>query len=131
VVFFDRVERGQVQGTGGTSDGWDLLIARSAAWLFSALIMPGFAVGLGLFVFALYRYRELHPALAAVATAALAAILVRAVLIATIDVTSWDGINLQYMMPAAPFVLVFIVVGSYLGWCAFVGRTPTAGKAQS
>ena len=131
VVFFDRVERGQVQGTGVASGGWDLLIASSAAWLYSALIMPGFAVGLGLFVFALYRYRALNLALAAVATAALAAVAVRAVLIATIDVTSWDAINLQYMMPAAPFVLVVILVGSYLGWCAFVGRTPTAGKAQS
>ena len=131
VVFFDRVERSQAQGAGGTSGGWDLLIAESAAWLFSALVMPAFSVGLGLFVFALYRYRELDSALAGVATAALAAIVVRAVLIATIDVTSWDAINLQYMMPAAPFVLVFIVVGSYLGWRALAMRTPIAVKVQS
>lgn len=131
VVFFDRVERSQAQGAGGTSGGWDLLIAESAAWLLSALVMPAFSVGLGLFAFALYRYRELDSALAGVATAALAAIVVRAVLIATIDVTSWDAINLQYMMPAAPFVLVFIVVGSYLGWRALAMRTPIAVKVQS
>jgi ABC-type nickel/cobalt efflux system permease component RcnA len=75
-----------------------------------------------MFVFSLYRYNEVDPVLAAIAVSALGAVAARSVLIAIIDVTSWNAINLQYMVPAAPFVLIFTVVGIFLGWRAIRGQ---------
>ena len=57
----------------------------------------------------------MNRALVVVASRGFTAIVSRALLIATIDVTSWDAINVQYMSPAAPFVLIFIAVGIYTG----------------
>ncbi len=131
VLFLDNIEKVQGQGAELASSEWDLLIAKTAAAWYSTVMMPGFILGFCMFAFSLYRFREANPVLAAVAAAALGAFAARSVLIAVIDVTSWDAINLQYMMPTAPFVLVFTVVGSWLGWSAFWGRTPSVGKAQN
>lgn len=131
VVFLDRVERAPEAGAGNGAGGFAVFASGILAAFYSSLVMPAFIAAFGLFVFSMYRFRDINPMLAAIAAAALVAVVVRAVLIAVIDVTSWDAINLQYMMPAAPFVLVFTVVGSWLGWSAFRGRTPSVGKAQN
>jgi hypothetical protein len=131
VLFLDRIEKVQGQEADLSSSEWDLLIAKVAAGWYSTVMMPGFILGIFMFAFSLYRFREANPVLAAIAAASLGAFVARSVLIAVIDVTSWNAINLQYMMPAAPFVLVFTVLGIWLGWSAFRGRTPSVGKAQN
>jgi hypothetical protein len=122
VLFLDSIEKIQGQGSEASSSGLDLLIAEAAAGFYAALIMPGFILGFCMFVFSLYRYNEVDPVLAAIAVSALGAVAARSVLIAIIDVTSWNAINLQYMVPAAPFVLIFTVVGIFLGWRAIRGQ---------
>jgi hypothetical protein len=66
-----------------------------------------------------------------VAVASLVAVAARATLIAAIDLTSWNAINLQYMMPAAPFVLLFVVVGFHLGAKVLWPQTPKILTGQS
>jgi hypothetical protein len=77
------------------------------------------------------RRVPLNRALVVVAVAAFTAVVSRAVLIATIDVTSWEAINVQYMSPAAPFVLIFIVVGIYLGARVPTSMTPLKNAANA
>jgi hypothetical protein len=99
-----------------------------------ALVVPfGFTVAMLMFGLAILRRRTvpLNRALVVVAVAAFTAIVSRALLIATIDVTSWDAINVQYMSPAAPFVLVFIVVGIYLGARVPTSMTPLKNAANA
>jgi hypothetical protein len=52
------------------------------------------------------------------ALASLAAVLARAALLAYLDVTSIPSANGSYTTPASPFVVVFAVLGVWLGWLA-------------
>lgn len=99
-----------------------------------ALLVPlAFTIAIFAFGLALLRRRAvpLNAGLAVVAVAALTAVAVRAILIAVIDVTSWNAVNVQYMSPAAPFVLVFIVVGLYLGARVPTSMTPLKKAANA
>jgi hypothetical protein len=99
-----------------------------------ALLVPiGFTVAMLMFALAILRRRTvpLNRALVVVAVAAFTAIVSRALLIATIDVTSWEAINVQYMSPAAPFVLIFIAVGIYLGARVPTSMTPLKNAANA
>jgi len=99
-----------------------------------ALVVPfAFTIAMFMFGLAILRRRSvpLNRALVVVAIAAFTAIVARALLIATIHVTSWEAINVQYMSPAAPFVLVFIVVGIYLGARVPTSMTPLKNAANA
>jgi hypothetical protein len=99
-----------------------------------ALVVPfAFTVAMLMFGLAILRRRSvpLNPALTVVAIAAFTAVVARALLIATIHVTSWEAINVQYMSPAAPFVLIFIVVGIYLGARVPTSITPLKNAAKA
>jgi hypothetical protein len=99
-----------------------------------ALVVPfGFSVAMIMFGLAILRRRRvpLNRALVVVAIAAFTAVVARALLIATIHVTSWEAINVQYMSPAAPFVLIFIVVGIYLGARVPTSMTPLKNAANA
>jgi hypothetical protein len=99
-----------------------------------ALLVPyAFAFAMLMFAVATVFHRSvpLNCALVVVAVAAFTAVVSRAVLIATIDVTSWEAINVQYMSPAAPFVLIFIVVGIYLGARVPTSMTPLKKAANA
>jgi len=86
-----------------------------------------------MFGLAILRRRTvpLNRAMVVVAIAAFTAVVARALLIATIHVTSWEAINVQYMSPAAPFVLIFIVVGVYLGARVPTSMTPLKKAAKA
>lgn len=96
---------------------------KTLASAYAFLVPFLFLAGLLMLGVALLRAKRvpLNAALFVVALASLTAVTVRAVLIAFIDVTSWDAVNVQYMLPAAPFVLILAVVGIYLG-----ARVPTS-----
>lgn len=99
-----------------------------------ALVVPfGFTVAMLMFGLAILRRRTvpLNRAMVVVAIAAFTAVVARALLIATIHVTSWEAINVQYMSPAAPFVLIFIVVGVYLGARVPTSMTPLKNAAKA
>ncbi len=103
------------------------------AQIYALLVPYAFALAMLMFGVAIVFHRSvpLNRALVAVAVAAFTAVVSRAVLIATIDVTSWEAINVQYMSPAAPFVLIFIVVGIYLGARVPTSMTPLKKAANA
>ena len=136
VVFFDRVEMAAA-GNGATQsivpEGAAGRMMQTIAWTYSTIMPFAYAASLLMFALALARMRRvpLNPALVAVSLAALLALVSRALLIAAIDVTSWNAVNIQYMSPAAPFALIFIVVAVAMGVTALTPQTPKAASEQN
>jgi hypothetical protein len=70
---------------------------------------------LGLLAFPFFCGRERrYDWLAIIAVGAASAVLGRCILIAYIDVTSWHAVNVGYLGPAYPFVIVFAIAGTQL-----------------
>jgi hypothetical protein len=61
------------------------------------------------------RLRQ-HRALLALAAACAVACLTRVAVIAYIDATLWPAVRTHYLSAAAPFLIIFAVVGLYLGY---------------
>lgn len=136
VVFFDRVETVAIAAAANGTivpEGPAGRMMRTIAWVYSSIMPFAYAASLLMFALALARMRRvpLNPALVAVALAALIALVSRALLIAAIDVTSWNAVNIQYMSPAAPFALIFVVVAVAMGVAALRPQTPTAASEQN
>lgn len=136
VVYFDRVEN--VTSADGAAqtivpEGAAGRMMQTIAWTYSTIMPFAYAASLLLFALALARMKRvpLNPALVAVALSALIALVSRALLIAAIDVTSWNAVNIQYMSPAAPFALIFVVVAVAMGVAALKPQTPKAASEQS
>jgi hypothetical protein len=93
-----------------------LKVARVIAWSYSIVFPPlaaVAAVGLALAVIKI-RSRVVPIPLIAMALASLAAIFMRALLLAYIDVTSIPGANrILYASPTSPLVVVFTVLGCW------------------
>lgn len=94
-------------------------IARAYAWLFPGLSLVAAAGLLAAFVRPSWRQR--HAALVALAAACLVAVLVRIALLAYLDATSIPSANGSYAMPVSPLLVVFVVLGSWLGWSQLQG----------
>jgi hypothetical protein len=106
VVYFDRVGRSTGAAVAGPGIAGDVVAFTGK--VFGTILPLAFVVSLALYAFALYRWRRIDAGLAVVAGAALLALASRSTIIAVIDVSSWNAINLQYMMPAGPFALLFV-----------------------
>lgn len=90
-------------------------IARAYAAVFPALSIVAAA---GLLAVALHRpLRRRHGPLLALAAASGVAVVVRIALLAYLDATSIPSANGSYAMPVSPLLVVFVVLGLWLGWC--------------
>ncbi len=94
-------------------------IAWAYAWLFPGLSFLAAAGLLGALVRPSYRQR--YAPLVALAAACLVAVLVRIALLAYLDATSIPSANGSYAMPVSPLLVVFVVLGCWLGWSQLQG----------
>jgi hypothetical protein len=89
-------------------------IASLYALLFPLLSVAGAAALVAAAVRPAVRRR--HPTLVALGTACLVGVLVRIALLAYLDATSIPSANGSYAMPVSPLVVLFAVIGTWLGW---------------
>ncbi len=88
-------------------------IYRLAVWVLLGVGTLGF-----LLVLVRYRVAMSNIPLVTLALAAGGAVIVRAALVAYIDVSSWHAVNELYLSPASPFVPMFGLVGAFVGLAA-------------
>ncbi len=87
----------------------------SSAYYFilQTLVVTG-ALGVGLTAMRL-RAMGSNAALLTVAMAAAVAVMARCMLVAYIDATSFTAVQMLYLVEASPFLMLFALVGTYLG----------------
>jgi hypothetical protein len=83
-----------------------------AQWLTPALALTA-TIGVAMFILSWRRRMDLWW-LAALAVGAAAAVANRAAIVGYIDVTSWRAVEVTYLGPAYPFMIIYAVVGSAL-----------------
>lgn len=115
-VFLDFASVRNVAAATAERLAVQLRIAKVIAFCYARAFPLLFVLGLAGSVVALARCRSrpVPLALAALLAASFAAIAVRVVLLAYLDVTSISSANILYTSPASPFVIVFSVIGC---WC--------------
>jgi hypothetical protein len=93
-------------------------IAAPIASLYALLFPLLSAVGAVALVVAAVRpaVRRRHGTLVALGSACLVGVLVRIALLAYLDATSIPSANGSYAMPVSPLVVLFAVIGVWLGW---------------
>ena len=90
-------------------------LARRIGRLYAAATPVLLATGTaGLIATAAFRRRAIRTPLFALAAGSAVAILARVALLAYVDVTTIQSINLLYLSPAAPFVIILAVAGTAL-----------------
>jgi hypothetical protein len=99
-------------------------IARIIAFGYAVLTPVLFVAGLVGVLIAVVRGTLLAaPAgLVALTAASLAAVTIRIALLAFLEATAIPSVNVLYFSPASPFVLLFGLLGSYLGWKGHIHR---------
>ena len=86
-------------------------------WFATPVLSVLATLGIGLCLWLRRRHAVSWPLLALCFTS-LVAVSSRVALLAYMDVSSIPGVSLLYVSPASPFVIVFAVIGSYLGFSA-------------
>ena len=79
---------------------------------------------LGLAIGVIWRRHlgPLPPALVALALASVTAVVTRIALLSYLDVTAIPSANSLYASPASPFAILFVLLGSFIGYRAVTGR---------
>jgi len=68
---------------------------------------------MGMFMYLMrWRLHQRYDWLFVLATGSATAVIVRSVIIAYIDITSWRAINVSYLGPAYGFVIIYSIVGT-------------------
>jgi hypothetical protein len=99
-------------------------------FILQALVVAG-ALGVGVTAMRL-RAIGSKVALLMVAVAAAVAVMARCILVAYIDATSFTATHMLYLVEASPFLLLFALVGAFLGlqsWSEMDARNAAARRA--
>ncbi len=91
------------------------LAIASSAVKFAQVVVPILVItaSIGMLLYLMcWRQQQRNDWLFVLATGAATAIIVRSVIIAYIDVTSWRAINVGYLGPAYGFVIIYSIVGT-------------------
>ncbi len=99
-------------------------IARRIARLYRVAMLIGSVTAcLGLAIGLFWRrHLGLPPAVIALALASVTAVVSRIALLSYLDVTAIPSANALYASPAAPFAILFVLAGSFIGYRAIRGR---------
>lgn len=122
ILFVDNIDKmgHEISSARPLLEAWKLRVMASYANL-ASILSPGLwlLAVLGLLVHFLDRRDNKLNILVALMLASLAAVLMRAALVAYIDLTSWRAMNSLYLSPAYGFSIVFSVTGTYVFFTAF------------
>ena len=124
-LFVEQVTPQDVTATSGWRRAVQQLIARPVAGIYAAALPVGAGLGAAGTLVALLLLRPPPWALLGLVAGSCAAIASRVALLAYLDATSIPAANLPYVSPAAPFVLILAVVGTWLGAVALLARYRT------
>ncbi len=99
-------------------------IARRIAHLYRVAMLIGSVTAcLGLAIGLIWRrHLGLPVAVVALVLASAAAVVTRIALLSYLDVTAIPSANALYASPAAPFAILFVLAGSFIGYGAISGR---------
>jgi hypothetical protein len=105
-------------------------VASVIAYLYAGTLPVLTGIGLIGVLFAAFRWRGQREqgCLIALAVGSMLAAGSRIALLAYLDATALPAANLLYAVPATPFVIVFAVTGTYLGWLCVTTRSANPGS---
>jgi hypothetical protein len=98
-------------------------------WYATPVLSVVATIGIGITLWLRRRHPVSWPLLTLCVTS-LIAVSSRVALLAYMDASSIPGVNLLYVSPASPFVIVFAVIGTYLGFST-IRRAQTYRRTQA
>jgi hypothetical protein len=129
-VFVEAVKTRDAWAGSETRRGIQTAIASAIAYVYPGMFLVLTGTGFIGVMFSAFRWRGQRDQgfLIALAAGSLSAAGSRIALLAYLDAAAIPAVNLLYAAPATPFVIVFAVTGTYLGWLSFAAPSANLGS---